>query len=77
MTFGTASDVGGHVRLTPKATRAAIQMNAIIRPEHYTLPVKHPANCQCSEHESKISSRTPSMPIARDTGMLMAPKPSR
>jgi hypothetical protein len=41
-------------------------MNAIIRPEHYVLPVKHPANCQCSEHESKISFRTPSMPIARD-----------
>jgi hypothetical protein len=53
-------------------------MNAIIRPEHYVLPVKHPANCQCSEHESKISFRSPSMPIVRETGMLlMALKPSR
>lgn len=82
MTFGTARDAGRHVPLTPKATRAAIQMNAIIRPEHYVLPVKHPANCQCSEHESKISCRTPSIPIVRETGahssmLLMALKPSR
>ena len=32
-------------------------MNAIIRPEHYVLPVKHPANCQCSEHGSKLSGQ--------------------
>jgi hypothetical protein len=82
MTFGTARDAGGHVPLTPKAIRAAIKMNAIIRPEHYVLPVKHPANCQCSEHGSKISCRTPSMPIGRETGahssmLLRALKPSR
>jgi len=45
-------------------------MNAIIRPEHYVLPVKHPANCQCSEHVSKISSRTPSAPIVREKATL-------
>jgi hypothetical protein len=43
-------------------------MNAIIRPEHYVLPAKHPANCRCREHESKMGWRTPSIPILRETG---------
>jgi hypothetical protein len=42
-------------------------MNTIIRPEHYVLPVKHPANCQCREHQPKISYRTASIPTARET----------
>ena len=49
-------------------------MTPIIRPEHYALPVKHPANCQCSEHEAKISSRTPSIPIVRETGANSTPR---
>jgi len=28
----------------------------IIRPEHYVLPVRHPPNCRCSQHESKQGS---------------------
>lgn len=43
-------------------------MKAIIRPEYYVLPVKHPANCQCSEHESKISCDTPPTLIVPATG---------
>jgi hypothetical protein len=57
-------------------------VNAIIRPEHYVLPAKHPANCRCRAHESKMGWRTPSIPIVRETGdpqsrLLMALKPSR
>ena len=29
----------------------------IIRPEHYVLPVKHPANCRCTQHVSKAGSQ--------------------
>jgi hypothetical protein len=38
-------------------------MTPIIRPEHYVLPVKHPDNCRCSEHGSKISRPKPSTPV--------------
>ncbi len=38
----------------------------IIRPEHYVLPVKHPANCRCTQHGSKAAGQVASTSNARE-----------
>ena len=41
-------------------SRVLIQMNAIIRPEYYVVPTRHPGNCRCSEHGGTVGQRAPS-----------------
>src|SRR5689334_2746755 len=60
MTFDTPMEGRGCVLLTPHPPEAA-QMHTItpfIRPEHYVFPVKHPANCRCTQHGAQRPSQS-------------------
>jgi hypothetical protein len=55
MTFGTARGWRRARTVLIHGNQSIKAVSAINRPEYYVLPVKHPANCQCSEHQSKAS----------------------
>lgn len=63
MTFDTPREARDCVPFV-HINRKRIQMytiTAIIRPEHYVLPVKHPPNCRCTQHGGKTASPVPSI----------------
>jgi hypothetical protein len=55
MTFDTAARRAGRVLSCPMNNQSINAVTMILRPEYYVLPLKHPSNCRCSEHQSKLS----------------------